>query len=63
MQAVGKTTLLRALIDAIPMEEEFGTLETDLELFSHKLPGRESCAYLVARSGMGERGPDGQADR
>ena len=60
IQAVGKTTLLRALIDAIPMEEEFGTLETDLELFSHKLPGRESCAYLVARSGMGERGPDGK---
>ena len=60
VQAVGKTTLLRALIDAIPMEEEFGTLETDLELFSHKLPGRESCAYLVARSGMGERGPDGK---
>lgn len=60
VQAVGKTTLLRALIDAIPMEEEFGTLETDLELFSHKLPGRESSAYLVARSGMGERGPDGQ---
>ena len=60
IQAVGKTTLLRALVDAIPMSEEFGTLETDLELFSHKLPGRESCAYLVARSGMGERGPDGK---
>lgn len=59
-QAVGKTTLLRALIDAIPLWEEFGTLETDLELFSHKLPGRENAAALFSRSGMGERGPDGR---
>lgn len=58
-QATGKTTLLRALIDAIPLHEEFGTLETDLELFSHQLPGRDSSAVLFARSGMGERGPDG----
>jgi pilus assembly protein CpaF len=58
-QAVGKTTLLRALIDSIPLEEEFGTLETDLELFSHKLPGRDNSAALFSRSGMGERGPDG----
>ena len=59
-QGSGKTTLLRALVDAVPPDEEFGTLETDLELFSHLMPGRESAAALFARSGMGERGPDGR---
>lgn len=55
----GKTTTLRCLIDAIPQRERFATLETDLELFAHLMPGREYTLVLTARDGMGERNPDG----
>ncbi len=55
----GKTTTLRALIDAIPTKERFATLETDLELFAHLMPGREYTLVLTARDGMGERNADG----
>ena len=55
----GKTTTLRCLIDAIPQRERFATLETDLELFAHLMPGREYTLALTARDGMGERNPDG----
>lgn len=55
----GKTTTLRALIDAIDPRERFATLETDLELFAHRMPGREWTLVLTARDGMGERNPDG----
>ncbi|WP_394276243.1 ATPase, T2SS/T4P/T4SS family [Luteococcus sp.] len=55
----GKTTTMRALIDAIPMRERFATLETDLELFAHLMPGREYTLVLTARDGMGERNADG----
>lgn len=58
-QGTGKTTLLRALIHAIPTHERFATLETDQELFAHDLPGRENNLTLFARDGMGERNPDG----
>ena len=58
-QGVGKTSTLRALIDAIPVTESFGTLETDLELFAHKMPGRDNAMALYARSGMGERNQAG----
>ena len=53
-QNAGKTTNLRAAIDAIDIEEEFGTVETDLELFSHRMPGRDTIAVFHARSGMGD---------
>ena len=53
-QNAGKTTNLRAAIDAIDVEEEFGTIETDLELFSHRMPGRDTIAVFHARSGMGD---------
>ena len=53
-QNAGKTTNLRAAIDAIDNEEEFGTVETDLELFSHRMPGRDTIAVFHARSGMGD---------
>ncbi|MGL5405966.1 MAG: CpaF family protein [Propionibacteriaceae bacterium] len=54
-QGAGKTTLLRALIAAIPATERFGTLETDYELLTHLLPGRENVVALQSRVGMGER--------
>lgn len=55
MHQVEKTTLLRALIAAIPYTERFGTLETDYELLTHLQPGRENIVALQARVGMGER--------
>ena len=58
--SAGKTTLLRGLIDSIPLTEDFATLETDLELFAHEMPGRESIAAMFARSGLGDLGPDGR---
>lgn len=54
-QGAGKTTMLRALIDAIPRSERFGTVETDYELLTHLQPGRENVVALQARVGMGER--------
>ena len=35
-------------------------METDLELFSHLMPGRDNELALFARTGMGERGSDGK---
>ncbi|HET9873244.1 MAG TPA: CpaF/VirB11 family protein [Propionibacteriaceae bacterium] len=54
-QGAGKTTLLRALIGSIPVNERFGTLETDYELMTHLQPGRENIVALQARTGHGER--------
>jgi pilus assembly protein CpaF len=53
-QGAGKTTLLRALINSIPQNERFGTLETDYELMTHLQPGRENILALQARVGHGE---------
>jgi type IV secretory pathway ATPase VirB11/archaellum biosynthesis ATPase len=53
-QGAGKTTLLRALINSIPRNERFGTLETDYELMTHLQPGRENILALQARVGHGE---------
>ena len=53
-QGAGKTTLLRALINSIPTNERFGTLETDYELMTHLQPGRENILALQARVGHGE---------
>jgi pilus assembly protein CpaF len=47
-QGAGKTTLLRALIKSIPLNERFGTLETDYELMTHLQPGRENILPLQA---------------
>lgn len=52
---MGKTTLLRALIDAIPTTERFGTLETDYELLTHLQPHRRNMLALQARVGLGEQ--------
>jgi len=53
-QGAGKTTLLRALIASIPLNERFGTLETDYELLTHLQPGRRNMVALQARVGLGE---------
>jgi Flp pilus assembly CpaF family ATPase len=53
-QGAGKTTLLRALISSIPLNERFGTLETDYELMTHLQPGRQNILALQARIGHGE---------
>jgi Flp pilus assembly CpaF family ATPase len=53
-QGAGKTTLLRALINSIPQNERFGTLETDYELMTHMQPGRENILAMQARVGHGE---------
>ena len=53
-QGAGETTLLRGLINSIPANERFGTLETDYELMTHLQPGRENILALQARVGHGE---------
>jgi pilus assembly protein CpaF len=59
-QGAGKTTLLRALISSIPLNERFGTLETDYELMTHLQPGRVNILALQARVGHGETSAGGR---
>ncbi|MFW6600397.1 CpaF family protein [Propionibacteriaceae bacterium Y2011] len=60
-QGVGKTTFVRALAMAMDPGEAVGVIETDAELFLHKLPGRGRVINFVAREGSGEgTGADGR---
>ncbi|HLQ82143.1 MAG TPA: CpaF/VirB11 family protein, partial [Bacillota bacterium] len=60
-QGVGKTTFVRALAMAMEPGEAVGVIETDAELFLHKLPGRGRVVNFTAREGSGEGvGPDGR---
>ena len=57
----GKTTHVRALANALPIQTRIGTAETERELFLHQLPGRRR--YVVDAEviiGGGERGVDGE---
>ena len=61
-QSSGKTTLLRALCNAIDPLESIGTMETEYELHLHEMPDRHPrCMPWEGRPGSGERGPDGRA--
>ncbi|MCA0250901.1 MAG: CpaF/VirB11 family protein [Actinobacteria bacterium] len=60
-QGVGKTTLVRALCAEIDPDEPIGTFETEYELFLHELYDQHKVVHAwEARSGSGERGPDGR---
>ena len=54
-QAVGKTTLLRALIKEIPAEERIFTVEASLELDVEALGQHEDIVALEARSSYGDQ--------
>ena len=53
-QGTGKTTFLRALAMAMDPMESVAVIETDAELFLHKLPGRPRVRSFTARAASGE---------
>ena len=54
-QGSGKTTMMRAIADAIPKHERIGTIETAFELLLHELPDQyPNVAPMQARAGGGE---------
>ena len=60
-QGAGKTLLLRALANELPIEENLATIEKHFELLLHELPDRHPRVVpFEAREGTGERGPDGR---
>jgi len=59
-QSAGKTSLLRALIAEIPVNERFATLETEFELYAHEDKKHTQVIALEARQGNGEKGVDGR---
>lgn len=61
-QGAGKTTLVRALGECIPVREKIGTFETDRELFLDQLPDRDTGRVVAfeARPGTGEFLPNGR---
>lgn len=60
-QGAGKTLLLRALANELPVTESLATIEKHFELLLHELPDRHPRVVpFEAREGTGERGPDGR---
>lgn len=60
-QGAGKTLLLRALANELPVAENLATIEKHFELLLHELPERHPRVVpFEAREGTGERGPDGR---
>lgn len=60
-QGAGKTTLVRALCNEIPVWESIGTIETEYELLLHEMKDRHPrCFAFEARPGSGERSGDGR---
>lgn len=60
-QGGGKTTLVRALCQAINPWEKIGTFETEFELHLHELPDVHQIVHAwEARPGSGEIGADGK---
>jgi len=54
-QAVGKTSLMRAMAREIPKHERIGTLESEYELFLHENRHHEQIVAMESREGNGER--------
>jgi Flp pilus assembly CpaF family ATPase len=60
-QGAGKTLLLRALANELPVGENLATIEKHFELLLHELPDRHPRVVpFEAREGTGERGPNGR---
>jgi pilus assembly protein CpaF len=60
-QGAGKTLLLRALANELPVSESLATIEKHFELLLHELPDRHPRVVpFEAREGSGERGADGR---
>ena len=60
-QGAGKTLLLRALANELPVPANLATIEKHFELLLHELPDRHPRVVpFEARKGTGERGPDGR---
>jgi pilus assembly protein CpaF len=59
-QAVGKTSLLRALLKEIDADERFATIETEFELFAHTNGHHRQVVPMESRESNGERGVDGR---
>ncbi|MGP4001706.1 CpaF family protein [Streptomyces sp. 8N706] len=59
-QAVGKTSLLRALLKEFDPDERFATVETEFELFAHNSSHHRQVLALEGRESNGERGVDGR---
>nr|NLD39714.1 CpaF family protein [Actinomycetales bacterium] len=61
-QGSGKTTLVRALANAMDPWESIATIETEYELKLHQMPERhQRVTAMEARPGSGEIGRDGRA--
>ncbi|HHW82880.1 MAG TPA: CpaF family protein, partial [Actinomycetales bacterium] len=61
-QGSGKTTLVRALANAMDPWESIATIETEYELKLHQMPERHRrVTAMEARPGSGEIGRDGRA--
>jgi pilus assembly protein CpaF len=60
-QGAGKTFMLRALANELPVEEGLATIEKHFELLLHELPDRHPRVVpFETREGTGERGLDGR---
>ena len=60
-QGYGKTTMARALCGEFDPLEAIATFETEYELGLHEMPERHAIVHAwEARTGSGERGPDGK---
>lgn len=61
-QGSGKTTLVRALANAMDPDEIVVTIETEYELFLHQMPDHHHMVIpFEARPGSGEIGADGRS--
>lgn len=60
-QGAGKTLMLRAMANELPISENLATIEKHFELLLHEMPDRHPRVVpFEAREGTGERGPDGR---